>query len=548
MTKNALYYGDNLQILRDYVGDRSVDLVYLDPPFQSNQDYNILFREQDGKRAAAQIKAFSDTWEWNEVSSAAYHEAVEQGGNVSRMMQAFMTAIGGNDLMAYLSMMAPRLVELRRVLKGSGSIYLHCDPTASHYLKLLMDAVFNPRNFRNEIIWCYRKWAVSQKQFASNHDVILFYTKTAENAFNTQYVPVSPGTMKRWKGQKQQAVFDDEGVRTATSIEGEESKTPMADWWEISIINPAAKERLHYPTQKPEALLERIISASSDVDGLVLDPFCGCGTSVAVAERLNRKWIGIDITHLAIGLIKHRLQTAYGGSAEYEVIGEPVSLPDAAELASDDPYQFQWWAVGMVGARLIEKKKGADQGIDGRLYFHDDPKPGTTKQIILSVKAGHIPPAHVRELRGVIEREGAAIGVLLTLETPTKPMRAEAASAGFYTSLFGTSHPRLQLITIEELLDGKRIDYPRTQANVTYKRAAKYRPEPTEVQADLSQFFESGVAAPEADLTEDEPLIARKPDPTKAFGKLPGKGTIKLTPLSPEQMKKRKRGRPKKAK
>lgn len=487
MAENTLYYGDNLPILRDYIASESVDLVYLDPPFQSNQDYNVLFREQDGTRAAAQIKAFSDTWEWNEVSSAAFQETVEQGGNVSRVMQAFMTAIGGNDMMAYLSMMAPRLIELRRVLKDSGSIYLHCDPTASHYLKLLMDAIFNPRNFRNEIIWCYRKWSVAQKQFASNHDTILFYSKTAENVFNTQYTAVSAGTLKRWKGQKQQAVFDEDGIRQATSIEGEESRTPMADWWEISIINPAAKERLGYPTQKPEALLDRIIQASTNAGDLVLDPFCGCGTTVAVAERLGRKWIGIDITHLAIGLIKHRLQTAYGSKTKFEVIGEPVSLPDAERLARDDPYQFQWWAVGTVGARLTEKKKGADQGIDGRLYFHDDPKPGTTKQIILSVKSGHIPPAHVRELRGVIERENAAIGVLLTLEKPSKPMRAEAASAGFYTSPFGNSkHPRLQIITIQDLLGGKRIDYPETQANVTYKKAMKHRPEPTETPQALS--------------------------------------------------------------
>jgi hypothetical protein len=211
----------------------------------------------------------------------------------------------------------------------------------------------------------------------------------------------------------------------------------------------------------------------------VLDPFCGCGTTIAAAERLGREWIGIDITHVAIGLIKHRLEHTYGGEVEYKVIGEPVSLPDAEQLASEDPYQFQWWAAGTLGARLTENKKGADQGIDGRLFFHDDPKPGTTKQVVLSVKAGRIPPAHIRELRGTIEREEAVIGVLLTMQQPTKPMIAEAASAGFYKSPLGTSHPRIQIITVEEMLQGRRIDYPRA-VNVTLRRARRHRKEPKE--------------------------------------------------------------------
>jgi hypothetical protein len=247
-------------------------------------------------------------------------------------------------------------------------------------------------------------------------------------------------------------------------------------WTDIEPINAAAAERLGYPTQKPEALLERIIQASSKAGDTVLDPFCGCGTTVAVAQRLNRRWIGIDITDLAISLIRYRLRDHYGAEVEttYEVIGEPVSLPDAEVLAAENPYQFQWWALGLVGARAVEQKKGADRGIDGRLYFHDAPEGGKTKQIILSVKAGATTVSHVRDLRGVIEREGAEIGVLLTMQEPTAPMRRETASAGFYESPWGKRYPRLQILTIQELLDGKKIDYPPSrQVDRTYRKAPR---------------------------------------------------------------------------
>jgi site-specific DNA-methyltransferase (adenine-specific) len=475
--KNLLYYGDNLDVLRQ-VKDECVDLVYLDPPFNSSQDYNVLFAEQDGSRSKAQIKAFTDTWRWDQEAARSYQELVESGGALSRAMQAFHTFLGNTDMLAYLSMMAPRLVELRRVLKSTGSIYLHCDPTASHYLKMLMDSVFEAKNFRNEIVWCYRKWSVAQSQFSSNHDVILLYSRSANNIFNTLYAPVSVGTMKRWKGQKQRAVFDANGVRQATSEKGEEAKTPMGDWWEISIINPAAKERLGYPTQKPVALLERIIQASSNKGDVVLDPFCGCGTTIDAAQKLERHWIGIDITHLAITLIRHRLHSRFGNEALPKVIGEPVDISGAAQLAKEDPYQFQWWALGCVGARPVEPKKGADRGIDGRIYFLDD-KCGDSKQIILSVKSGKLQPAYLRDLLGVINREGAAIGVLLCMMDPTKEMRVEAASAGFYNSIWG-KHPRLQILTIADLLDGKGINKPpAAQVDTTFKKAPKVtKPQP----------------------------------------------------------------------
>jgi site-specific DNA-methyltransferase (adenine-specific) len=524
MAGNLLYYGDNLDILRRYVKDETVDLVYLDPPFKSNQDYNVLFAEQDGSRSAAQIKAFEDTWQWDQAAAEAYHQIVEGGGRVSQAMQALRVFLGESDMLAYLAMMAPRLVELRRVLKPSGSLYLHCDPTTSHYLKMLMDAIFGPERFRNEIIWRRSDpKGHAFTRFPSAHDVILSYARSDHPTWHTQYTAydlgylkshyarVEEGTGRRyrlsdctnpnknrpnltyeWKGlvrvwrwtKARMQRYDDEG-RLIYSKSGMPQYKRYLDempgtvltsvWDDIPPINSQAAERLGYPTQKPEALLERIIKASSHEGHTILDPFCGCGTAIAVAQQLNRRWIGIDITHLAITLIKHRLLGAFGNQAVYQVIGEPEARPDAATLAAEDPYQFQWWALGLVGARPVEQKKGADQGIDGRLYFHDEGKSGKTKQIIFSVKAGHLTPGYVRDLRGVVEREQAQIGALLSLHAPTPSMRAEAAKAGFYTSPWGT-HPRLQLLTVQELLEGKAIDYPRL-VNVTFKPAPKAKGE-----------------------------------------------------------------------
>jgi len=254
---------------------------------------------------------------------------------------------------------------------------------------------------------------------------------------------------------------------------------------DIPPIQAQAAERLGYPTQKPEALLERIIKASSNKGDVILDPFCGCGTAIAVAQRLGRRWIGIDITHLAIALIKHRLKDAFGERVKYKVVGEPEDLAGARQLAKSDPYQFQWWALSLVGARPVEQKKGADKGIDGRLRFNDEGDASAKmKQILLSVKAGRIVPNHVRDLRGVVEREQAAIGVLLTLEEPTRAMREEAASAGFYDSRWtGKQHPKLQLLTIAGILGGKGIDSPPLgQVSTTFKRAPRAKGERRETK------------------------------------------------------------------
>lgn len=524
---NQLYYGDNLDVLRRHIEDDSIDLVYLDPPFNSNASYNILFAEHDGTKAASQIKAFGDTWEWDEGAARAYEEVVEGGGRVSQAMQAFRAFLGDSNLLAYLAMMAPRLAELRRVLKPTGSIYLHCDPTASHYLKIIMDAVFGPENFRNEIVWRRTRGHNDAKlrRFGANHDTVLFYSKSKEWRFNKMFstrsadapkthdlyrhtdgklyrkgdcrAPGNRGPRYEWNGHVQHWRFTPE---EAQRLEAEGrivySKTgmprvlrpvdldrgsPLQDFWDdIDAPNAGSGELLGYPTQKPEALLERIIAASSDEGDTVLDPFCGCGTTITVAQKMGRRWIGIDITNLAITLIRSRLTDTFAGGAEYEVIGEPVSLPDATALAESDPYQFQWWALGLVGARPVEQKKGADKGIDGRIYFHEGPS--QTKQIILSVKAGKLHAPYVRDLRGVVERETAAIGVLLALDEPTKAMRTEAASAGFYTSPWG-KHSRIQILTIEDLLTGKTIDRPPAQASVTFKRAPKAKTAREKAQA-----------------------------------------------------------------
>jgi DNA modification methylase len=537
----ALFYGDNLDVLRRHVGDESVDLVYLDPPFNSNATYNVLFAEQDGTRSASQVKAFSDTWQWDEAAAMTYEEMIEVGDDASRALQAFRTILGESNMLAYLAMMAPRLVELRRVLKKSGSLYLHCDPTASHYLKLLLDSVFGPRFFRSEIVWKRSSAHSDTKQgrqiHGHIHDVILFYTVDAKWTWNPLYTPysqdyteafykhVDPETGRRfrlgdltaakpggdvsyeWHGrhpykgrywaysrEKLDKMLDEgrihfpkkpDGVPSYKRYLDEMPGVPLQDvWTDLKPISPGSQERLGYPTQKPEALLERIIESSSSKGDVVLDPFCGCGTAIAVAEKLERNWIGIDVTYLATHLIKSRLVDAFGDSVAYSVVGEPTTEGDAKRLAKEDPHQFEAWALGLVGARSNNKKKGADKGIDGRLIFHEK-HGGKTRQVLISVKSGKSGVAHVRDLRGVIEREQAEIGLLISMQEPTPAMRTEAAAAGFYRS--GSEgvgswgkHPKLQVLTIQDLLAGKRIEMPPRSGNLTFRRGPRVeRPQPT---------------------------------------------------------------------
>ena len=522
MTDNALYYGDNLDVMRRYIADESIDLVYLDPPFNSNATYNVLFAEKSGDQAAAQIKAFGDTWHWDQSAEQAYWDVLQRGGRPAEAIKAFRDLLGENDMMAYLAMMAPRLVELHRVLKATGSIYLHCDSTASHYLKVVMDSIFGVANFRNDIVWKRFNFHADARRYGRVYDDLLFYSKTSDLTWNPQYVPLEEsyvkshfgqvdesgrhfrldnamaegqgpprrfgdvelappaGTHWRWSQENIDRLVES-GVIVMTSrgrpsvkryLDEIEGAVVHAVWTDIPSINSQAKERLGYPTQKPVALLERIIKASSNPGDRILDPFCGCGTTIDASQRLDRRWIGIDITYLAISLIKSRLKDSYGDSVKYRIIGEPTALTDAEELAHDDPYQFQWWSLGLVDARPVEQTKGADKGIDGRVYFQDDAK-GSTKQVIFSVKAGHVTVSQVRDLIGVLDREKAAIGVLISMEEPTHPMRTEAVTAGFYEwEWTHQKFPRVQLITVAELLDGRKVEMPPIrQVSTTFKRA-----------------------------------------------------------------------------
>ena len=432
---NRLYYGDNLAVMRDKLYPESVDLVYLDPPFNSKRDYNLLFRSPQGERSEAQITAFKDSWHWGEQADGEYDELLNQPNtDVSKMMESFRSFLGVNDMMAYLTMMANRLIQLHRLLKPTGSLYLHCDPTASHYLKILLDSVFGKECYRSEITWLRsRNPKGSQhnpKSFSPDTDAILYYAKTDKAELHMDRIKVQlteaelqikydrtdkigrftdgPILRSASMGERLNLVYEYKGY-TPTSAGWRVTKPKLEEidrlgnlgwsskghpyrklridsdtgnpigncWTDISSINPQAGERLGYPTQKPLSLLERIITVSSNEEDIVLDPFCGCGTAVHAAQKLNRRWIGIDITCLAIGLIESRLQDAFGDKCVFDVDGTPKDLESAEDLARRDKYQFQWWAV-----RLIDKaqpfqgmKMGADGGIDGIRFFRDIPDP-----------------------------------------------------------------------------------------------------------------------------------------------------------------------------
>jgi DNA modification methylase len=567
---NQLYYGDNLQVLREHISDESVDLIYLDPPFNSKRDYNLLFKSPKGLESQAQIEAFEDTWHWNEQAEREFDELLHQSNtDVAGMMKALRGFLGENDMMAYLTMMANRLLELHRVLKPTGSLYLHCDPTASHYLKIVLDGVFGAEHFRSEIVWRRTGSHNKATRWAPIHDTIFFYTKSdtytwknprrpymlghvrdnfiegEKGVYKTAYygnVLTGSGVRNGESGQTWQGfnptaknrhwavpgkIWEEVGIdpvgltqhqkldlllkegfikivpgaawpmyeRTITPTDG-----PAApDIWafqpytegtvfgnklgidsDVSWLKPQDEERLGYPTQKPLALLERIISASSNEGEVVLDPFCGCGTAVHAAQKLGRKWIGIDITCLAISLIESRLKKAFPEAfgeegqrrLQYEVIGTPKDLESARDLAQRDKYQFQWWAVSLVEAQPWQgKKKGADTGIDGIKYFRDlDRK--EPRKIVVSVKGGGIKPDDVRALNHVREREGAEIALFTSLEKPTPAMVKDAASAGFYTSMAGKKVPRVQLLTIADLLDGTRCaEHPDHEPDLNFKKA-----------------------------------------------------------------------------
>ena len=519
---NVLYYGDNLDILRRYVPDESVDLIYLDPPFNSNRDYNVIFRDESGNRSDAQLLAFEDTWHWGPSAESTYryltntaHHDGRVPDKVSTIIAALRSGIGSNQMMAYLVEMAVRLVELHRVLKPTGSLYLHCDPTASHYLKLILDSVFGPMNFRNEIVW---ERTISHNMRSAGYprvnDILLFYSKSDRFTFNTIYTDYGEAQMKRFKPDEHGRLYKAENLTFSTAnpsrqfdwrgtqpppnrswggsleqlekwyaegrillkkdgsprldglkiyLEDTKGKPLGTNWTDISRIGNTSGERLGYPTQKPLALLERVITASSNPGDVVLDPFCGCGTAVVAAQELGREWIGIDITYLSIAVMKSRLKDVF--DIEAPIIGQPTEVDGARELARQDDgrYQFQWWALNLIDARPLggTEKKGADRGIDGRVTFTIGPK-GEMGQALVSVKSGKVNSSMVRDLKGTIEREKAEIGVFITLEEPSSEMKLEATTAGVYTSpIDGRDYPRIQIVTIRELLEeGKKPMLP----------------------------------------------------------------------------------------
>lgn len=468
MQPNTLYFGDNLQVLREHFPDESVDLVYLDPPFNSDRNYNLVFSDAAGDDDTAQIQAFSDTWSF-EGAAEAFYEITAEPAPVGKLLEGLRQAFGDTSLLGYLSVMALRLRELHRVLKPTGSLYLHCDPTAGHYLKLVLDSVFHDGCVRNEVIWHYRKWSTGKHAFQRNHDTVFFYTRSTDNShtFNQQFMERAPSTLKRFGTAKIVSGYDEQGRRIPSQTEDAESDgVRMDDVWDISRVAPIKQL---YPTEKPLALLERIIEASSNPGDMVLDPFCGCGTAVVAAQKLGREWCGIDITTLAVSLIKKRLlehfPEAFPSPDDIRVEGFPVDVAGARTLAEADRHAFEHWALTLLGAApAVQKKKGADRGIDGEFAWRD----GADKQQrgLVSVKSGHVNVTHIRDLRGTMEREGAVMGVLVTLHDPTAPMRTECAGAGRYQVEGLEKHfPRLQIVTVAELLAGQEPDLPRWRLN-----------------------------------------------------------------------------------
>jgi DNA modification methylase len=574
MTQNKLYYGDNLDILREEIGDKSVDLIYLDPPFNSNRSYNVIFANRGGEEAQAQIEAFDDTWTWTNASDVQYRAMLdgEVPSRVADYLEAMRLLLGPNDVLAYLVMMAPRLVELHRVLKDTGSLYLHCDPTTSHYLKVLLDAVFDPINFRNEVIWRRTGAHTTPKRFETTHDVILFYAKGRDTYFSplkrpyttkhveSRYTKDDQGRYKfvtggnilsgpgvtegdsgqAWRGfdptakgrhwaipgyLAKQMDEDFEELTTTEKLEAlyqaglveikegaawphpvkylsPEDGTFVPDIWayqpgtegvlhgtdegidaDVQWLGPTDPERLGYQTQKPEGLLERIIESSCPPDGVVLDPFCGCGTTVSVAHRLQRSWIGVDITYLAIDLIEKRLIAQYGEDVRYtyEVRGKPRDLQGARRLFQHNPFDFERWAVSLVNAQPNLRQVG-DEGADGVIRFPLDANARRRGRVLVSVKGGkQLTPSMVRDLIGTVEGQRAEMGLLITLEQPTRGMVDAAHKSGVYTwPLTAQSFPRVQVVTVEQMLRGDRPDLPPAllpyiKAQVTPLAAAEQR-------------------------------------------------------------------------
>ena len=465
---NRLYFGDCLTIMRDFMRAGSVDLIYLDPPFNSNREYNAIYKDETGRPLPDQIEAFCDLWTLDEERERALRSMpvlMREAGiedEVAEFWKLWMNALRKTQprLLAYLSYMVERLLQMKVILKPTGSLYLHCDPTASHYIKAMMDSIFGHHNFHNEIIWHYRRWTGKANRFQSLHDVLLFYTKTDRHTFNVLYDPYTEKSMKRKQNYHTRIKGDDVYV---TSIN--EKGVRAGDVWQIPVINSQAKERLGYATQKPLKLLDRIIKASSNEGDVVFDPFCGCATTLEAAHRLNRQWIGIDIAIHAIKRVARvRLVDRCGlvADQDFTIDGVPRNVEGAKDLWERDKYHFQRWAVEQVDG-FVTTRRTADGGIDGRLYF-GLPREKSLQSMAIEVKGGkNVSIRDLRALKGVLDNDTALMAGFIVMDalggTKDRNFHSFMAEAGGL-DVEGIKYARMQMLTVEEIMDGKRFHTP----------------------------------------------------------------------------------------
>ncbi|MCV0395917.1 MAG: site-specific DNA-methyltransferase [Rhizobiaceae bacterium] len=564
---NKLFFGDNLHVLKNEIGDNSIDLVYLDPPFNSKAQYNVFYETPDNEKATAQRTVFRDTWAWEDEAQSAYQEILSAGGPTAAIVNALRNSLGRSDTMAYLVMMTVRLRQLYRALKPTGSLYLHCDPTAAHYIKIILDAVFGAQNFRSEVIWKRTGAHGRAKRWGPVHDNIFFYSVSEHYTWNRTYEEYDREYVEKFYnkedafGRFQAITLDGPGKRGGSSgaqwrgvnptEKGRHWELPpdrsLPSWFvkpigydkmnvqerldlldaagliawpdkgtnprfkrylsvsegnpvqdvitDIGPLSSHAKERVGYPTQKPVALLERIIKASSNKGDVVLDPFCGCGTTVHAAENLNRQWIGIDVSYYAIRLISRRLRSVVG-PGKLKIGGIPADYTSAEALADRDPYGFQQWIVGELGCQLWnDGKKGSDRGIDGEMYFMNGP--GPAGRLLVQVKGGkHTGPRDLRDFAWVLNRENAEMGLFVCRNQPTKEMRGEAAELGVHR-IGSTTYPRLRIVDMASWFAGQRPQMPVAieMRPVTDKSVPKpkrsRRPDPRQPQ--FSYVFTGGI-------------------------------------------------------
>ena len=437
---NTLYYGDCLDIMRAFPTE-CIDLIYLDPPFNSNKKYSKVFRDS-GLSIDPQIKAFDDTWIWDPQSQLRVETVKNSIANpASRVIGAFEIFMPQSKMLSYTSYMAERIFEMYHVMKNGASIYLHCDSYASHYLKIVMDAIFGTDNFRNDIAWCYRGGGVPNNAFAHKHDNILFYVKNGKNVFNRQYIPYPKANRKLVSG------------KGSVSIDGKKRDldrgASMPDWWtDINSLQTLSSERLGYPTQKPIALLDRIIQTSSNPGDIVLDPFAGCGTSIEAALKNNRQVIGIDILPFALRLINES-RVKSNGITPLLIEGVPVDIETARLLADTNYFSFQDWAISLVDGLAANPQKNRDDGIDGFGMFYTKPDNKSSKGIVVQVTgASGSQKAKFERLEHTVRNNNAAMGILIALE----PQRAgKNWKHSLESIIMGTTvYEPLQCISIEE--------------------------------------------------------------------------------------------------